>query len=167
MGIPIVTDKWLISSHKAKRLLSPAGFTPQDRNFEKTWRCSLEDVRGTPQDKLFSGKIIYFTPTMRENHESFVQDIKDIVNLAGAHRVARTIPMRFDKHVIVIAADGDYDPDAEALHKAGMTCYTRDLLTTSILRGLLDLGSGEFVIAQPTTTHHAPALKKRGRPRKS
>jgi hypothetical protein len=60
-----------------------------------------------------------------------------------------------DDNTIVIAREED-DPEAEKLIQDSVTCYTKDLLTTSILRGKVELNSNEFKIG-------AEARKKRAR----
>lgn len=48
-------------------------------------------------------------------------------------------------HYIVLALESG-DLDAPTLVEKGAVCYCKDLVTTSILRGKLELDSGEFRI---------------------
>ncbi|KAF2816854.1 uncharacterized protein BDZ99DRAFT_564685 [Mytilinidion resinicola] len=170
LGVAIVTDDWFISSHAMGRLLNPDRFAPRDHKNEKAWGFSLYDVLGKEQRTIFSGMTICFTPAMKEHHNSFITEMRDIVLEAGAEKVITRAAtgVKDDGNTIVIAVSDEKDTNAAILQDRGMTCYTRDLLSTSILRGSLDLESDEFII-KPDSSHGAGAPKKfkRGRPRKS
>ncbi|KAF2503276.1 hypothetical protein BU16DRAFT_577098 [Lophium mytilinum] len=169
LGIPIVTDDWLVNSHAMGRLLKPDGFAPRDHKSEEAWGFSMRDVLRQPQRTLFSGKTVCFTPALSKVYQP-LKDIKGVALQAGAVKVMVRMATGFkdDKNTIVLAMGDGKDPDATALQGRGITCYTRDLLAHSILRGSLDLESDEFVI-KPDNQHSAGAPKKlkRGRPRKS
>lgn len=155
LGIPIVTDKWLIDSAKAGYLYDLSAYKPSVAQQEKDWDFKLERVWATAQTP-FKGYSVYFTPTLKKSYTSF-REIEQVCTAVGAKVVGR-----YSKNDKMIAlATGVDDPDVEKWLD-DEACYQKDLLTTSILRGKLDLQSDEFKIkARPTG-----AVRRKG-PRKS
>jgi hypothetical protein len=81
--------------------------------------------------------------------------------IIGAAKVKRT------GSSIVLADDRD-DAEAHKLMKDGVTCYTKDFFTFSILRGVLDLESDEFRIEGVVEAAETPLKEpKKKRARKS
>lgn len=152
LGVPIVTDKWLSESAKADGLLDLASFKPSVTKQEKEWNFSLEKVWGVPQNP-FVGYALYFTPALKKTYANFREMEKACQTLS-----AKLIPKRTsknDKIIVLAAEDGDFE--ADKIIGDGEACYHKDLLTTSILRGNLDLDSDEFRIkAKPA------GLRKKG-----
>lgn len=162
LGIPIVTDKWLLSSAKSSRFLPLSQFIPSVPAQEKEWNFSLERIWSQPQNTLFAGYTICFTPALKATFKPY-KDIENVCKAVGARRVTSKKAGGKDvdeEDTIVLAAESD-DPDAKALVEAGRACFSKDFLTKSILRGELDRQSDEFridVMAKPA---------KKGRSRKS
>lgn len=154
LGVPIVTDKWLFDSAKAGGFYDLSAYKPSVVQQEKDWDFKLERVWGTAQTPL-KGYSVYFTPALKKTYTNF-REIEQVCYAVGAKVVGRH--SKHDK-MIVLATDEE-DPDAEKLIDNEETCYSKDLLTTSILRGNLDLHSDEFKIKRPE------AVRKRA-PRKS
>jgi hypothetical protein len=147
LGIPIVTDKWLLASANAARFLPLAQFIPSAPLQEKEWNFSLERIWNKPQKALFAGYIISFTTTLRGTFKPFTE-MENLCKAVGARRI--TSKKAGGKEVdtedtIVLAAEKD-DADAQALIESGRTCFSKDFLTNSILRGEVDLQSDEFRI---------------------
>jgi hypothetical protein len=157
-GAPIVTDSWLLDCAKAERLVSLHSYTPSASDQEKEWKFKLDDVLGQPQSP-FEGYTIHFTKSLKTIYKPF-SEIEEVCKAAGAKKVTSS---RMDKtgDIIVLAKEDD-DAEAQKLMQDGVTCYTRDLVTFSILRGSLDLDSKEFQI-QPLTEDAPKEKKKRGR----
>lgn len=157
LGIPIVTDKWLAESAKADGFLDLSMFKPSVAKQEKEWGFNLEKVWGVAQTP-FRGYAIYFTPALRKTYTNF-REMDRACQTLGAKVIAK----RTSKHdrVIVLAAEEE-DPDAAKMIEDGEACYHKDLLTTSVLRGTLDLDSDEFKIK----ANHAKGPRRKG-PRKS
>jgi hypothetical protein len=141
-GTPIVTDKWLTDSAKAGHFLSVDAYRPSAPKQEKEWRFKLEDVIGQPQTP-FEGYTIHFTTSAHALYKPFTE-IEQVCKAAGADKVTKK---KMDKSgkVIVLAVEGE-DKEAEKLMQDGITCYSRHLLSLSIIRGTLDLDSDEFKI---------------------
>jgi hypothetical protein len=165
-GTPIVTDQWLYESASAKRLLHVSAFKPSAPKQEKEWKVKLDNILGQPQAP-FVGYNVHFTKSLKAKYASF-PEIEVVGKAAGAkHVTTGAAKMKKTGDNIVLAEDGD-DIEAQRLMKDGVTCYTKDFFTFSILRGVLDLESDEFKIDGDVVAADTPLkeLKKR-RGRKS
>ncbi|KAF1962304.1 hypothetical protein CC80DRAFT_158821 [Byssothecium circinans] len=174
LGIPIVTDQWLIDSSLAGRLLPLKPYMPSVPAQEKEWKFSLASVWSTPQNTLFEGYTILFTPALKATYADF-KEVEQVCKAVGAKKVVCKRPTAKDvesAETILLAAD---EGDAEAV---GGTCFSKDFLTMSILRGgAIDLESEEFqFVAKPGVAvgvgagagaKGAEAPKKKGRPKKT
>ncbi|KAF2185736.1 hypothetical protein K469DRAFT_631630 [Zopfia rhizophila CBS 207.26] len=162
LGVPIVTDEWLKESAKKNRFLDTKSYIPEVPQQEEEWSFSMSNIWGEPQSDLLEGKIVYFTPALKKMYEPF-KEVEDVCKAVGARRVIHKPGKEVkDSTDTIILALEEGDPDAVLLAENGHTCYHRDLLTISILRGEFDLESDEFKI-KPVSSQQ----KKRGRPRKS
>ncbi|EFQ94605.1 hypothetical protein CFE70_004851 [Pyrenophora teres f. teres 0-1] len=161
-GIPIVTDKWLLESTRAGHLLSLSDFKPCASKQEKEWNFSFDGVFGQPQTP-FEGYNVHFTKSLKATFESFA-DIEEVCKAAGAKDVTSTKMNKTGNSIVL--ANNDEDADAQKLTKEGITCYTKDLLIYSILRGVLDLRSDDFKITEADTAK-TPSKGKMKRGRKS
>ncbi|KAF1945963.1 hypothetical protein EJ02DRAFT_395251 [Clathrospora elynae] len=163
-GVPIVTDKWLLDSAKAVHFLSLAAYKPSVPKQEKEWKFKLEDVLGQPQAP-FKRINIHFTKSLKAVYQPFTE-IEEVCKAAGANKVT-SARINKTEDFIVLAKEDD-DAEAQKLMQDGVRCYTRDLLTHSIFRGLLDLDSDEFridsgAVAAAGATDAPKEKKKRGR----
>ncbi|KAF2835435.1 hypothetical protein M501DRAFT_988958 [Patellaria atrata CBS 101060] len=154
LGKPIVTDDWILKSAKAGYLLAVDDFPHPDINNLASDRTSL-----------FSGMTVWFTPVLKGEYGSGWKDMKEIVESTGA-KVLSNPARDFDSRnkgldTIVLAAENG-DLELHVLQEKGLTCYHKDLVSSSIIRGTLDLESEEFVLAPASSEP-----KKKGRPRKS
>lgn len=152
LGLRIVTDDWILASSKAERLLKTDNFIPEIPGREKEWGFSMADIVGKPQRDLFAGKTLYFTPALKKDYQSGFKEIEHIAKTVGVKKVVSKAArdLKFDEDCIILALEQG-DLDAVMLHERQWACYHKDLLSTSILRGRLDLDSDEFVI-EPTNT---------------
>jgi hypothetical protein len=157
LGVPIVTDKWLFDSAKTEHFLDLSPYKPSVPEQEKEWGFDLGKVWAEAQTP-FNGYAIYFTPALKKTYTNF-REMERVCQTAGA-KVASKRASKNDK--IIVVAKEDEDPDAEKMIEDDETCYAKDLLTTSILRGNLNLDSDEFKIA----TKSAGGARRK-RPRKS
>ncbi|KAF1849447.1 uncharacterized protein K460DRAFT_331441 [Cucurbitaria berberidis CBS 394.84] len=161
-GIPIVTDKWLLDSAKAGHFLALHDYQPSVPNQEEDWKFELGKVWGKPQAP-FQGYTIHFTPELRKSYADF-KEIEHVCKAVGAKVVTKK-PSKNDN--LIVLAKEDRDKEAEKLMQDGTTCYSKDLLTNSILRGEVDLDSDEFMIKPEApaaaTTTTANQTKRKGR----
>ena len=157
LGVPIVTDKWLFDSAKADGLLDLSSYKPSVAKQEKEWHFDLAKVWGVAQTP-FKSYNVYFTPALKKTYTNF-REMDRVCQIVGANVISKRTGN--SNKMIVLAKEED-DPDADKMIEEGQTCYHKDLLTTSILRGTLNLESDEFKIkAKP-----AQGTRRRG-PRKS
>lgn len=156
LGIPIVTDKWLLDSAKAGQFLALHDYQPSVLQQEKEWNFQLDKVWGKPQSP-FDGYTMYFTPDLQKSYSDF-SEIREVCKTVGA-KVASKKTSKGEKFIVL--AKEDKDKEVEKWIQDGVTCYTKDLLTNSILRGEVDLDSQEFVIGQGEEATKQP--KKRVR----
>lgn len=165
LGIPIVTEDWLLESAKEGHLLDLDDFRPHFPAQERDWHFTFDDIWKKPKKEVFGGHNIYFTPALKATYKPF-SELEELCKAAGVRRVLSKASKDVkDKDIadntILLALDDD--EDASVMMRNGYTCYTRDLLTLSILRGLLDLESPEFKIKPAASS----LTKKKGRPSKS
>jgi hypothetical protein len=158
-GIPIVTDKWLQESAGAGRFLELSTYRPSFPEQEEEWKFDFAKVWNQPQT-IFEGYTIYFTPGFKDKSQ-----YGSVCKAAGAKVTSSKKQIQGD-NTIVIAKEED-DPDAEKLIQDSVTCYTKDLLTTSILRGKVELDSGEFKIGGGASAVETGVELRKKRTRKS
>lgn len=146
---PIATDAWLVQSQKAGSLLDPATFKPEDLD------------AAIPRDKLLSGKHIIITVPLKNDYGRGYSEVAELAKLAGAENVISK-PKRDCKSkpedTIVLGLEKE-DLEARNFFEHGFTCFTKDMLSSSILRGELDLDADEFKIKMSPSQ----AKKARGR----
>ncbi|KAF2000969.1 hypothetical protein P154DRAFT_522231 [Amniculicola lignicola CBS 123094] len=166
LGIPIVSDKWLKDSATRGVFLPLQNYVPSVPEQETEWNFSMSEIWSTPQSDLFNAKIIYFTLALRATYERFAE-VEHVCKAAGAKRViskpGKDVQEKDAKDTIILAIEQD-DDDAIVLAEKGMVCYSKDLLTLSILRGDVDLHSEEFKLKLMSSQGKK---KGRGRARKS
>ncbi|KAF2686982.1 hypothetical protein K458DRAFT_240588, partial [Lentithecium fluviatile CBS 122367] len=147
LGIPIVTDKWLLSSAKAGHFIPLRPFIPSAPAQEAAWSFSLARIWAQPQTHLFAGYTMHFTPALKATYKAFAE-IEQVCKAAGARRVVskKAAGKDGDGADTVVLASEEGDLDAEVLLERGRAVFSKDFLTNSILRGEVDLQSEEFRI---------------------
>ncbi|KAF2015053.1 hypothetical protein BU24DRAFT_451948 [Aaosphaeria arxii CBS 175.79] len=166
LGIPIVSDQWLLTSAKADALLDPHAYIPQVPDQERDWRFTLADVWAKPQRSLLEGKTVYFTPALKAMYKPFAE-IEQVCKAVGARRtVSKPAREVKDGEGVVVLALDETDPDVKVLADGGVKCYSRELLASSILRGAVDLESTEFRLGGQTQVREESPKQRRGRSRK-
>ena len=166
LGKPIVTDAWVIQSSKAEKLLDTDPFVPDDPEREEEWGFTLREANSRNNRRsLFSGKILYFTPALKKEYGSSFKEIEGLMKVVGADHVISKPPRELDEddgpNIIAVGLEhGDLDVVGLLEHKR--TCFNKDLLSLSILRGKLDLESDEFRIVLSGSQQ-----KKNGKQRKN
>ena len=187
LGKPVVTDSWLVHSQKTGRLLPTQGYQPKAK-LEVGLGVDLSNT--ADRTKLFEGKIFVVTPALKNVYGAMYHEAQELAKTVGAKRMvskaARDVKVGPD---IIVMAKDKRDADYIALEEEGIECFHKDLLTTSILKGTVDLGSEDVKISTKagrtkdkgsrwsntaTTpksskagTGPATTKKGRGRPRKS
>jgi len=166
LGKSIVTDAWVIQSSKAEKLLDTDPFVPDDPEREEEWGFTLREATSRNNRRsLFSGKTLYFTPALKKEYGSSFKEIEGLMKVVGADHVVSKPPRDLDEdggpNIIAVGLEhGDLDVVGLLEHKR--TCFNKDLLSLSILRGKLDLESDEFRIVLSGSQQ-----KKKGKQRKN
>jgi hypothetical protein len=168
LGIPIVTDKWLLSSAQRGHFLPLDPFIPSAPAQEHDWNFSLAAVWSKPQTSLLAGYTVQFTPTLKATLKRSYADMESLCKAAGARRVvvkkAGGKEVDGEENTIVLAVDGkNEDPDAKAFVESGRICFSKDFITNAILRGEVDRESEEFRV----NVAKAKTAGKQGSKRKS
>ena len=144
LGKPIVTDTWLHDSQSVKCLKDHTPYLARDVKKEREWRCNIQETSEAFRNglKLFEGKEIVITAALKAELGSSYKDFVTIATAAGAAKVdSRLARQKEDtEHTIWLAKEGD-----SALKTLeGQQCFSKDLLSMSVLRASLDLESDEF-----------------------
>lgn len=164
LGIPIVSDRWLMDSAKATKFLPLKQYIPNVPIQEKDWNFSLSSIWSIPQVYLFKGYTIRFTDAVRKTYKDF-GEMEQVCKAVGARRVVsgkKAGGKELDGEDMIVIGAEEGDTDAEKLIESGKACFSKDFLTNSILRGAIDLESEEFRISPKATDQG-----KKGRKRKS
>jgi hypothetical protein len=146
LGKHIVTDEWAEESLAADHLLDPSIFVPSDPIHEEQWGFKMSNAVCRPRIELLKGKTIYLSPALKKEYggEGF-KAIEDIIKKCGATRVisgaAKDLPTCENTIFLVSSLQ---DSDASLLRKKGRRCYSKELISISVLRGMIDLDSHEF-----------------------
>lgn len=97
--------------------------------------------------RLFQGHRICFTPALKDDYGNGFDELSYILHQTGAKDVfskkAQEVQRESESNIILLALEHG-DLDAILMHDAGWTCYRKDIVSLSILRGRLDLESDEF-----------------------
>ena len=128
----------------------------------------LEAVWKIPQDRLFKGYTIYFTPTLKTHYGKAFGDMEKLCKAVGARRVVSKKPGGKEDADTIYLAEAEGDPHVAALRDLGHTCYTKDFLTHSILAGSADLSNKEHVlpVAEEEPEEPVEELEKPEKPAK-
>ncbi len=161
LGKDIVTDSWVVDSAKQGKLQDIASYFPKDPERESEWDFNLAEAvrRGREHVKVFEGITLIFTASARkEVGKTGFTDLRDIATVAGAN-VATTLPKKGPEETPSTLIIGTQE-DTKLSSLSTWQCYTRDLISLSVLRGELELEGDEFHVASK------PANGKGGKKRK-
>lgn len=145
LGKQIIRDDWIVESAGQKQLLDAANFVLNDPKFEEKWGRALDDIYEHPLTDLLAGMTLFITPSLKKEYGTGFKDIEKIATAAGATKVlsrqVKDVNGVVGKggsvdDVVVMAADDD--EQAELLIEAGVVCYVKDLLSSSIFAGTLN-----------------------------
>ena len=152
LGKDIITDSWVTDSIKGNDLLSVEDYSARDLKKEAEWGFSLDEAidRGKRGFKVLQDQTIVFTPSVKkELGRNGFDELKEIVKGAGARGVSSALPKKTPEETssTLVVATHDSTEVAE-LQALGWRVYAKDIISLSILRGKLDLGSDEFLIKE-------------------
>jgi len=163
-GKHIVTDTWVVDSANQGKLLDPKDYGAEDPEREEEWGTTLSDAvrRGRQGVRALNDWTIHLTPNTKAKLGKGFSELKQICLQAGAKSVQVITPKKGPQELPrTLAIATEDDKDLELLRANGWHSYSKEIITYSILRGSLDLGSGEFSIEQPKVKPPHSASKKR------
>ncbi|KAL9136396.1 MAG: hypothetical protein Q9175_002413, partial [Cornicularia normoerica] len=145
LGKDVITD-----SVKGSDLLSIVHYMARDPKKEADWGISLDGAlfRGKQGHRVLQDQTILFTPSAKkELGKNGFDELKEIVKCAGGKSVSSALPKKNSEETssTVVVATHDNTEMAE-LRELGWRAYLKDIISLSVLRGKLDLGSDEFPI---------------------
>ena len=162
-GKPVINDDWLVQSSKQRVLLDYNLYAAKDRVREKEWGFTLADAvkRGRDGLRPFEGWTIYFTPSVKKELGNGYGEITHIAQFAGAKVVLALLSPKFQPDSgssLLISVHDD-----ELVRNTSHRSYTKDLITTSVLRGKLDVGNDEFLARNSMSSQESSEGRKRKR----
>ena len=103
------------------------------------------------------------TISTKEMLGGMFDDIETVVEAAGSNvTTVSTVDQIEDPREDVLVISHEDDKLLKGLAEAGWRCFNKDMLTMSILRGVVDTGSDEFLLEVPdSTVQTKPKRKKR------
>ncbi|KAI4164393.1 MAG: hypothetical protein LQ342_002040 [Letrouitia transgressa] len=152
-GKDVVRDTWIWESAKLGKLLDCSAFLAEDLEHEYEWGTTLAEAvqRGRQGVRPLQGWWFNITRAARKELGKGYDDIKEIAVTAGAEGVQNTIPRKSpDQAPRTIVIASARDTDMHTLQERGWKVFTKELIIMSILRGVLDVDSAEFMIQQET-----------------
>ena len=158
-GKPIVFDEWAIQSASQGRLLDPTPFLASHPRHKKEWGITLADAieLGKQGLKPLADFLVLITPALKQHLGTAFEEVKHVAEVGGAAKVVVRPPTSRDQKSKTLVVATDDDPKLAQLAQEGWRCYTKDLITMSVLRSALDLQSDEFLIGK------APDVAENGR----
>ena len=144
----VLTDTWVKQCVHHRKLLDPIPFLVEDPIRESEWGISLADAIALGRQRLqpFLGYTVLITPYLKKQLSKSFAEMRAVALQGGASKVQSRLPVLMDNHPTTLVISCSEDPDLTKLNDEGWACYTKDLVTLTVLRSTLDLESDEFVI---------------------
>lgn len=163
MGKQVVTEEWVIQSAKKHEILDPTEFIPESDAREREWGTTLSAAieRGREGLKPLEGWTINFTPSLKKELGNSWTELKGLCLAAGAtvHAVIPHTPPSGAASTVVVATS--HEPDLSTLEERGWKkVFTKDIITYSVLRGIIDTESDEFIM-KPTKKGNTGGKRKK------
>ena len=151
-GADIVTEEWVIEAHRIKKFPDRSKFMPNAKAHEQAWGFRLNEAiqRGKKGlTGLLSGTTVYITAQFKTDMgNTCYQGIKNVATALGAEAV-KPVPKNGRTVQKALAIGVAEDIGACEVGRLGMRIYDKELLTSAVLKGHLDLDSNEYSIAIP------------------
>lgn len=150
LGLPITTDEWILQSVQAGKMLEVDKFVARDAAREAEWGFDLGEsvLRAEKDHEVFESWTIMFTPAAKKSAgKTAFDELKSLALAAGAQDVSaadgKKIVDRGNKaaRLLIIAAS----KDPAVIQLGVLKCFSQEIVGMSILRGVLDLSSDEFL----------------------
>lgn len=149
-GKPIVTEDWAKECATVRRLLEPAPYLASHPRHKREWGITLAEAieLGKQGLKPLADYLVLITPALKKQLGSAFEEVKQIAEIGGATKVTARPPTSRDQQSTTLVVATDDDPRLVQLLQDRWRCYTKDLITMSVLRSALDLESDEFLIGK-------------------
>jgi len=164
LGKPVVRDEWVIACVRAKGFVDQDPYLPKDA-FDLDWK----DTLGSDRKQLFKGKDLLITPALKKEYKGKMwEDIKVLAQAVGFSSTISSSARnavkaeKADKETTVILGKQTEDLDLISFNNEGFTCYSKDLLSMSILKGHLD--DKENFIIEPKQLSKQAAKRRKSAP---
>lgn len=156
---PLVTAEWILDMGKEGKRLPYHTYYPHTNNVPKEW--GVDAVDSADRRNILKDHVVYISPALKSEYgRGAYSDIDKLCKAMGAKQVVSTPFDELDEDTdAVMIGIANNDPDITNLLATGSTCYTKDFLTMSLLRGACDFTSVEFQIKKQD--------KKKGAPKKT
>lgn len=128
-------------------------YCPTDPAREVEWNVKFSEILQQDSSlidqnlQIFQDKSVFFTPAIRrslQNAASF-DDFKNMVTITGGTILTKSPKdMVLDNSCIIVSID---DKENKKFMEGGKRVYKTDLITLSILRGVLDLENKEYMLS--------------------
>ena len=150
LGVTITTDEWVLQSVQAGNLLPVREFLARDAAREAEWEFDLGEaaLRAQKGHKVFAGWTLVFTAAAKKSAgKKAFDELKSVALAAGAQHVfaadAKKIADQGNEtsRLLILAAT----TDSAASQLGVLKCFSQEIIGTSILRGVLDTSSDEFL----------------------
>lgn len=163
LGKEVITDDWVTESARCNELQHIEEYLAQGPEREREWGFRIREAveRGRQGLKILQDWTVIFTASAKkEVGKSGFSDLKEITTYAGAKSVLTTLPKKPPEvlpFTLVIGTVADVGSPALGEWK----CYTRDIISLSVLRGRLEIDSEEFLIQKPPEQEKGSRKRKR------
>ena len=163
-GLNIITDDWVTDSARLKKLQDVRSYLARDPLRESEWGIKLDEAiqRGRQRVQVLKGWTVIFTAkAKRDLGKTGFADLKEIATGAGAENIRTSLPKEQSSEseppILIIGSP----EDANTPCLQDRRCFTKDIISLSVLRGCLDIESDEFLIK--TEPRQPAGHKKRKR----
>lgn len=156
---PLVTADWILDMGKEGKRLPYHTYYPHTNDVPKEW--GVDAVDSADRRNVLKDLVVYISPALKSDYgRGAYSDIDKLCKAMGAKQVVSAPCDELDEDTdAVMIGLAHNDPDVANLLATGSTCYTKDFLTMSLLRGACDFTSVEFQIKKQD--------KKKGAPKKT
>jgi len=160
LGKPIVREQWVTECVKAGAFVDMDDYMPKNA-FDIEWKDILGEHQTNRRD-LFKGRHLMVTPALKKYYGSKmwedVQALAEVVGFVSTTSSSARNVNSFPEDTIIIGRETE-DLDLISLVEDNITCYSKDMLPSSILRG--DLADIDKFIVKIKPQPGTQAAKRR------
>ena len=163
-GKPVVTENWLSDSLLVGTRHDYHSYFVKAPQREKEWDMKIADAveRARNGRKPLQDYSVFITSVTKKMLGKAFGDMKTIVTAAGSDVTTISKASQIEgneESVLIIASEGD--DLVEVLTELGWRCYSKDMLTMSILREFVDRDSNEFLLGVNDGTVQRPKKRRK------